>query len=142
MFKSSDGYTSVDFLIEVIIMGNPFFEIANKLRKAPNEICNIAIPKLQPDADQSLQRAIDNYYGCIEYDGEQHFKPVKFGTQSYEDAVRKHEYIKKHDEMKNAFCKDNSINLIRIPYYEFEDLEYYLFDKFTSIGIISEIKSN
>ena len=63
MFKSSGGYTSVDFLIEVIIMGNPFFEIANKLRKAPNEICNIAIPKLQPDADQSLQRAIDNYYG-------------------------------------------------------------------------------
>lgn len=62
--------------------------------------------------------------------------------KSYEDAVRKHEYIKKHDEMKNAFCKDNSINLIRIPYYEFEDLEYYLFDKFTSIGIISEIKSN
>lgn len=63
MFKSSGGYTSVDFLIEVIIMGNPFFEIANKLRKAPNEICNIAIPKLQPDADQSLQSAIDNYYG-------------------------------------------------------------------------------
>ena len=44
-------------------MGNPFFEIANKLRKAPDEICNIAIPKLQSDADQSLQRAIDNYYG-------------------------------------------------------------------------------
>lgn len=85
---------------------------------------------------------LDDYNTCIEYDGEQHFKPVKFGTQSYEDAVRKHEYIKKHDEMKNAFCKDNSINLIRIPYYEFEDLEYYLFDKFTSIGIISEIKSN
>ena len=85
---------------------------------------------------------LDDYNTCIEYDGEQHFKPVKFGTQSYEDAVKKHEYIKKHDEMKNAFCKDNSINLIRIPYYEFEDLEYYLFDKFTSIGIISEIKSN
>lgn len=44
-------------------MGNPFFEIANKLRKAPDDICNIAIPKLQPDADQSLQKAIDNYYG-------------------------------------------------------------------------------
>ena len=44
-------------------MGNPFFEIANKLRKAPDEICNIAIPKLQRDAELSLKRAIDNYYG-------------------------------------------------------------------------------
>ena len=46
-------------------MGNPFFEIANKLRKAPDEICNIAIPKLQPDAELSLQRAINNYYGSM-----------------------------------------------------------------------------
>ncbi len=44
-------------------MGNPFHEKAKKLREAPDKICNIAIPKLQPDAEQSLKKAIDNYYG-------------------------------------------------------------------------------
>lgn len=44
-------------------MENPFYEKAKKLREAPNKICNIAIPKLQPDAEQSLKRAINNFYG-------------------------------------------------------------------------------
>lgn len=44
----------------------------------------------------------------IEYDGEQHFKP-KFGEIHFKNTVY-------NDGIKNQFCKDNNIDLIRIPY--------------------------
>lgn len=50
---------------------------------------------------------------CIEYDGKQHFSPVDLygGKQGF--IIRK-----KHDDIKNKFCEENNINLIRIPYYK------------------------
>lgn len=50
---------------------------------------------------------LKDYNICIEYDGIQHFEN-KFGTL---------DYIKRHDKIKNEFCQDNRIKLIRIPYY-------------------------
>ena len=48
---------------------------------------------------------------CIEYDGLQHFKSIDyFGGQ---DGL---EYIQKHDKIKNQFCEDNRILLLRISY--------------------------
>ena len=76
----------------------------------------------------------------IEYDGENHYFPVKYGAQSWEDAVKKHEYTKKHDEIKNNFCIENNVNIIRVPYFEFENMDSFLFDKFVELGIIEEIK--
>ena len=50
---------------------------------------------------------------CIEYDGEQHFRPVhRFGC---EDNFKK---TKRNDELKNTFCKNNNIKLLRISYKE------------------------
>ena len=49
---------------------------------------------------------------CIEYDGIQHYKPVEyFGGKTH--------YIsqKRHDEIKNEYCKDNGIRLLRVPYF-------------------------
>lgn len=58
---------------------------------------------------------------CIEYDGEHHFKPVsKFGGQS------KLESVQENDNIKNIFCKDNSIDLIRIPYKEKKNINNIL----------------
>jgi len=51
----------------------------------------------------------------VEYDGEQHFKNTKFF-----DFYK----CKKHDLIKNKYCFDNNIPLIRIPY----DTEYTLDD--------------
>ena len=63
---------------------------------------------------------------AIEYDGEQHFEPVVFGGYSQEDAVRNFELTQKHDRMKDKFCSDNNIKLIRIPYTEFDKIETIL----------------
>lgn len=53
----------------------------------------------------------------IEFDGEQHFKVVDFygGEEGYLKRI-------KNDEIKNKYCKDNNIRLIRIPYYDFNNI--------------------
>lgn len=56
---------------------------------------------------------LPDYNTCIEYDGEQHFKSktVFGGDEAFNDRVNK-------DKIKNAFCENNNINLIRINYKE------------------------
>ena len=51
----------------------------------------------------------------IEYDGEFHFKKY------YEDDG--FETLQIHDQMKNEYCKNNNIPLLRIPYWEFDKIE-------------------
>ena len=50
---------------------------------------------------------------CIEYDGEQHFHPIKFFG-----GEKKFKYTHYRDLFKNKFCKDNKIRLVRIKYTE------------------------
>lgn len=53
---------------------------------------------------------VDNRY-LIEYDGEQHFKPVDFfGGEDY------FKQLKDSDEFKNKWAKEKGIPLIRIPF--------------------------
>ena len=59
----------------------------------------------------------------IEFDGQHHFKPVTFNGISQEEAIVNHNNTVKHDEIKNQYCKDNNIDLLRIPYYEYNDIE-------------------
>lgn len=50
---------------------------------------------------------------CIQYDGEQHFKPIEyFGGQ---DGFQQTQI---RDNIKNQYCKNNNIKLIRIRYNE------------------------
>ena len=59
---------------------------------------------------------IDNMF-LIEFDGEQHYKPVDiYGGV---DAFLK---TQEHDEYKNQWCKENNIPLIRIPYTKLDTL--------------------
>jgi hypothetical protein len=66
---------------------------------------------------------------CIEYDGEQHFKPMRFSR----DNQKSLEDIKFRDNIKDIFCKNNNINLLRINFKEFNDIEklltFYFFNQ-------------
>lgn len=55
---------------------------------------------------------------CIEYDGIQHYDKDTF----YGD----YETIKLHDNIKTKYCEDNNIKLIRIPYWEFNNIDEIL----------------
>lgn len=71
----------------------------------------------------------------LEYQGEQHYRPVTYSTQSYEDAVEKLKYTQKHDQIKRDFCKQNNMILIEVPYWE-EDMQGYLFDRLVEKNVI------
>jgi len=54
---------------------------------------------------------LPDYQICIEFDGIQHFKPIKkFGGEV------KFLNTLKRDEIKNKYCEDNNISLMRIRY--------------------------
>lgn len=55
----------------------------------------------------------------IEFDGRQHFGETNYFTYSFEDT-------KRHDEIKNNYCKANGIYLIRIPYWHIDKIEQIL----------------
>jgi hypothetical protein len=59
-----------------------------------------------------------DYNLCIEFDGIQHFKPLKFFGE--EDGFNS---IKKNDEIKNKYCFNNGIDLLRIPYLKIKEIE-------------------
>ncbi len=60
----------------------------------------------------------NNLVVLIEYDGEFHFE------KQYSDD--KFERVKIHDKFKNQYCKNNNIPLLRIPYWEFDNIEEIL----------------
>lgn len=65
----------------------------------------------------------DNLKTLIEYDGEQHYNGRGSDpTKSNATLVR----IQKNDRIKNEYCLTNNIHLIRIPYWELENVEEIL----------------
>jgi very-short-patch-repair endonuclease len=61
----------------------------------------------------------------IEYDGQQHFEPINF---SGDKCIADQRFItdKTNDETKDKYAKDNNWTLIRIPYWEFDNIENIL----------------
>lgn len=66
---------------------------------------------------------LPKYNLFIEYDGEQHYKPVKYHNQSDEETNLAFRRTQEHDKIKNAYCEEKNINLLRIPYWEKENIE-------------------
>jgi hypothetical protein len=60
---------------------------------------------------------LPQYNCCIEFDGEQHFRPIEYwgGEKTFED-------IKNRDIIKNEYCKLNNIRLIRFSYKDNHDI--------------------
>ena len=63
---------------------------------------------------------------CIEFDGRQHFENAYFGNINKLNSDKNLIYTKKHDEIKNKYCLDNNIKLIRIPYFNENNIEIIL----------------
>ena len=71
---------------------------------------------------------LPKYNICIEYDGIQHFESIELFRG--EHAL---EQTKFRDDIKTRFCKDNNILLIRIPYWEFNNIEDILKEKLSNL---------
>lgn len=77
---------------------------------------------------------LPDYNLCIEYDGEGHYKPC-FGEEPYLNTLL-------HDSMKNWYCKWNDIDILRIPYWERNNLEKILIEKLNLPQIVDIELSN
>lgn len=72
--------------------------------------------------------------GLIEYDGEQHYMPIRFGPYSEKTSILNFENTKRRDKIKDEYCKSNNIKLLRIPYWEKCNIETIV------INYINELK--
>jgi len=54
----------------------------------------------------------------VEYDGEQHFRPISFGCRDLNKVNELFERTKKKDKLDIDFCRENNIILHRIKYSE------------------------
>ena len=75
---------------------------------------------------------LPEYNILIEYDGKQHFILNSFGKDMWHFVD-----IKIRDTVKNVYCENNNIELIRIPYWEFNDIENILKDRINKLHKIS-----
>ena len=60
---------------------------------------------------------LPKYRTVIEFDGEQHYRPIDYfgGLDSYNR-------LKEHDGIKNDYCEENYIDLIRIRFDQIDDI--------------------
>ena len=59
----------------------------------------------------------------IEFDGFQHFETGFIYKHINQKTL---EITQKHDKIKNEYCKNGNIKLLRIPYWKFNDIEKVL----------------
>ena len=73
---------------------------------------------------------LPNYNMCIEFDGKQHFFPTGKFADDFDNIVNR-------DRIKNKFCLEHGIKLIRIPYFDIEEisLENIFGDKYVVSSI-------
>ena len=85
----------------------------------PKTNCNLRFDFFLPDANT-----------CIEFDGAQHFMyiPEFHGTNKV-IGKKKLEDQKSRDKIKDEFCKDKHIDLIRISYKSYQNIENILNEK-------------
>lgn len=71
---------------------------------------------------------LPKYNAVIEYDGQQHYEPVDFANKGKEWAVELLIKNQERDSFKNNYCRENHIPLLRIPYWEYENIEILIKD--------------
>lgn len=96
--------------------------------------------------DEKFIRYNDNEYGkfdfylplynlVIEFDGEDHYMPIDRAGKGKEWAEEHFEITKYRDSLKNDYCKNNNINLLRIPYWEKENYKTLIKNKINNITL-------
>ena len=68
---------------------------------------------------------LPNYNLIIEYDGEQHFDV----NRAFNSNENKFWETVVHDAIKNAYCEDNNINMLRIPFWEYNNIKEIIENK-------------
>jgi very-short-patch-repair endonuclease len=68
---------------------------------------------------------LPDYNLLIEFDGTQHYCP-SYPKNNKEKAITLFETVKQRDEIKNQYCINNKIKLLRIPYWKIKSVDKVL----------------
>lgn len=66
---------------------------------------------------------LPDYNTFIEYDGSQHYTPARYCGNNHKKNMENFQEQIKRDKIKNDYCADNHINLLRIPYWESNNIK-------------------
>lgn len=104
----------------------------NKIDKFLNQYCITNIPQKKFDDligikgwKLSYDFYIPSFNLLIEYQGEQHYHPIKFG-KTIEYGKKRLKTQQMNDSIKREYAKRHNIELLEIPYWEFENIEKIL----------------
>lgn len=79
----------------------------------------------------------DNYIEelnlAIEYDGEGHFIPIDWAGKGEDWANEYLQLTQQRDEIKNRYCYENNIHLLRISYLELDNIKEIIMEKINEI---------
>lgn len=64
---------------------------------------------------------LPDYNICIEYDGKQHYQSMEYFGGETRFATQQQK-----DNIKTQYCQENKIKLLRIPYWDFDNIESIL----------------
>ena len=74
---------------------------------------------------------------AIEYDGEHHYKSIDaWGGEEYLESVRQ------SDALKNDFCDYMGIDLLRIPYWEFDNIDEIVTNFIDTVKLMRSISAS
>lgn len=85
---------------------------------------------INPDTGRVLRFDffLPEYNYCIEYDGQQHFLKYVQDYGSGWNNVDTYRQCHKRDLIKNYYCEEHNIGLLRIPYYDYNKIDInYIF---------------
>lgn len=72
---------------------------------------------------------LPSYQLCIEYQGEQHYRPVDFTGHNPDTKIEKYNSLCKRDEIKRLFCNNHRIDLLEISFENQNNIEQILTEK-------------
>lgn len=72
---------------------------------------------------------VKNLNLLIEYQGEQHYKPIRRGSMTEEEALEQFKLVQYHDKIKFDYCTNNNIPLICVPYWEQDVIEEFIIEE-------------
>lgn len=150
------GWNDKNLRIVCSNCGRPFITSLNSFAKHCGQLC-LECSKVETKGEHKVRLFLEtyciNYYpqfrfdNCryknslpfdfylpdlktvIEYDGEFHYQVIILGNETKEQAEERFKIAKLRDEIKNEYCKNNDIDIIRIPYWDYNDINYILYNK-------------
>ena len=80
--------------------------------------------------DFYIQNPQNKEWFLLEYQGRQHYEPIKFTKKTTdEEAISMLKDLKKRDKIKKDFCEKNNIELMEITYLDYPEIENILAEK-------------